>query len=169
MLSSGSFLPSKMGADLREIEKLLVKPKEWRYLGEVDKTKRPKNSLLSQRDIEFKQGVPLVPLSSKQNNEVERITLQRIREGTFDNYEFKVTREVEVIEEVYETKDLELSEIVALYNEIEEDLMRITDFGCIGFMPDCEIKVVDKETPRPVKKKRMSSSLSKIRNVTVLK
>jgi U3 small nucleolar RNA-associated protein MPP10 len=160
-------LPSEMDIDLKKIERLLVKPKEWKHMGEVDRMKRPKNSLLSQKDIDFKQGIPLAPLSSKQNDEIERVTIQRIREGTFDNHEFKAAKEVEVVEEVYETTNLELNDIIMLYNEIEGDLMKITDFGNGGFVPDSEIKIAREEAPKPMKKRKVGS-LSKIRNVTVI-
>lgn len=155
-----------MSKNIEEIERSLVGPKEWKYLGEVDVKKRPKNSLLTQREIEFEQGVPFVPFSSKQNDEIERMTLQRIRERTFDNHVYRGVQKVEVVEEMYETEDLEIKDIVALYNEIEGDLMRITDFGSNGFAVDCEVRVVESEAvgvgKKPVK------HLDKIKNVTVL-
>lgn len=157
----------EMNGNIEEIEKLLVRPREWQYQGEVDIKKRPKNSLLTNGDIEFEQGVPLAPFSSKQNDEIERITLQRIREGTFDNHTYNTMQKVEVVEETYETADLEINEILSLYNEIEGDLMRMTDFGNNGFVPDCEIVMVKSEEPS---KKRHPGrrSLGKIKNVTVL-
>lgn len=157
-----------MPKDIEEIEKLLVKPKEWKYMGEVDVNKRPKDSLLTQNEIDFEQGPPLVPFSSKQNDEIERITLQRIRERTFDNHMYSTAQKVEVVEEVYATEDLEIKDIIALYNEIEGDLMKITDFGNNGFVPDCEIRTIKNETVR-ADKRPGSRSLDKIKNVTLLR
>ncbi|KAG5858861.1 U3 small nucleolar RNA-associated protein [Encephalitozoon hellem] len=159
-----------MDERIEEIEKLLVKPKEWKYAGEVDVRKRPKNSLLEQEEIDFKQGPPLVPFSSKQDSEIESITLQRIREGTFDNHEYNVKEVVEIADELPDTDDLECKDILSLYNEIEGDLMQIVDFGNNGFVPDCEIRIVQgKESSSGTKKKLDVKSLDRIRNVTVLK
>nr|AGE96103.1 hypothetical protein ECU01_0330 [Encephalitozoon cuniculi] len=159
-----------MDKKIEEIEKLLVKPKEWKYAGEVSARKRPKNSLLVQEEIDFKQGPPLIPFSSKQDDEVERIALQRIREGTFDNHAYNIREEVDIADEIPEVGDLESNDILALYNEIEGDLMQIVDFGNNGFVPDSEIRMV-RETEKPLasRKKPGAKSLDGIKNVTVLK
>ncbi|AFN82356.1 U3 small nucleolar ribonucleoprotein component Mpp10 [Encephalitozoon romaleae SJ-2008] len=159
-----------MNESIEEIEKLLVKPKEWKYAGEVDIKKRPKNSLLEREEIDFKQGPPLIPFSSKQDSEVESITLQRIREGTFDNHEYNIKEVVEIVDEVPDTENPECKDIISLYNEIEGDLMQIVDFGNNGFVPDCEIRIVQgKEDGSGPRKKLDVKSLDRIRNVTVLK
>ncbi|KAH9412122.1 hypothetical protein HK407_01g00130 [Ordospora pajunii] len=154
---------------IEEIEKLLVKDKEWRHMGEVDKTKRPKDSLLAQKEIDFRQGPPLVPFSSKQNDEIERVTLKRIREGTFDNYEYKIKQVIEVVDDVDSVECEEANDIIALYNEIEGDLMKMVDFGNNGFVPDAEVRSVRIEEARMGKKKQSISCLDKIKNVTVIR
>lgn len=158
-----------MDRSIEEIEKLLVKPKEWRYAGEVDMRRRPKNSLLTQEEIDFEQGPPLVAFSSRQNDEVERLTLQRIREGTFDNHVYNAKEQVEMADDVDEADDAETKDIVSLYNEIEGDLMAMVDFGNGGFVPDCEVRVVQ-GSGTPVARRRLDSkALGRIKNVTVLK
>lgn len=157
-----------MSRSIEEVERMLVEAKEWKYMGEVDTRKRPKNSLLKQEEIDFEQGPPLIPFSCKQNDEIERITLQRIREGTFDNHTYNTKEKVEVMEEVYDTEDLEIKDIICLYNEIEGDLMKITDFGNNGFMLDSEVRIVEDEVCGG-RKKPNTRSLDKIKNVTVLK
>ncbi|ADM10883.1 U3 small nucleolar ribonucleoprotein component Mpp10 [Encephalitozoon intestinalis ATCC 50506] len=158
-----------MNENIEEIEKLLVKPKEWKYAGEVDIRKRPKNSLLTEEDIDFRQGPPLLPFSSKQDSEIESITLQRIREGTFDNHEYNTKKVAEVTDEILDVDNLEFKDVLSLYNEIEGDLMQIVDFGNNGFTPDCEIKIVQEEKASLPKKRLEVKSLDRIRNVTVLK
>ena len=154
---------------IEEIEKLLVKPKEWKYAGEVDVRKRPKNSLLTQEEIAFEQGVPLVAFSSKQNDEVERVTLQRIREGTFDNHVYSAKEQVEIADEVEEAECAEAKDVVSLYNEIEGELMGIVDFGNCGFVPDCEVRAVEASKAPAVRRRPDSKALGRIKNVTVLK
>ncbi|KAM0672273.1 U3 small nucleolar ribonucleoprotein [Ordospora colligata] len=157
---------------IEEIEKFLVKDKEWKHMGEVDKSKRPKDSLLAQKEIDFRQGPPLVPFSSKQNDEIERVTLKRIREGTFDNYEYKTKHVVEVVDAVDDVNEVECEEtkdIISLYNEIEGDLMNMVDFGNNGFVPDAEVRSVRIEEAGINKKKQNTKCLDKIKNVTVIK
>lgn len=152
---------------IKKIEKQLIEPKEWKYMGEVDIYKRPKDSLLTQQKIEFEQASTLVPFSTKMNGEFEKITYRRLKERAFDNYVFSANKEIEMVEEVYETKELDKIEIVKIYNEIESELLKIADFGNFGFVPDVEIRVIKEDVvERKVNAKKF---LDKSRNVTFIK
>ncbi|EOB14435.1 hypothetical protein NBO_28g0074 [Nosema bombycis CQ1] len=152
---------------LSEIEKQLVKKKDWLYTGEVDSKKRPLNSLLSTKDIDFEVADQFEPISSKQNSEIQRLTLQRLREGTFDNFSFNFKEEI-CVEEEEDVLDLDL---VTLFNEIEGELIKISDFGSIGFLPDVKIKIKEEKIKGGKVKegKKKVKNLEKVKNVTVLK
>ncbi|KAF9764053.1 U3 small nucleolar ribonucleoprotein MPP10 [Nosema granulosis] len=150
-------------SNLKEIEQELVKKKDWQLMGEVDEFKRPANSLLSKKDIDFDVSEQFEPISSKQNLDIQRLTLQRLREGTFDNYSYSFKEEVVVEEEGCEDGD-----ILELYNEIESELLKISDFGSLGFLPDVKIEIKEEKMKEP-KKKLKAKDLEKIKNVTVLK
>ncbi|EEQ82970.1 hypothetical protein NCER_100234 [Vairimorpha ceranae BRL01] len=152
--------------NLSDIEKELIKTKDWRYKGEVDKFKRPVNSLLTEKDINYDVAEKLEPISNKQNIEIMKMTLQRLREGTFDNYDFTVTQ---IEEEELEYNEEENKDVVELYNEIESELLKISDFGSFGFMPDTEVKSFLKAEVKQDKKRKNVKSLENIKNVTVLK
>ncbi|WUR03911.1 U3 small nucleolar RNA-associated protein (MPP10) [Vairimorpha necatrix] len=150
---------------LLEIEKELIKKKDWKYLGEVDKKKRPLNSLLTKNDFSYDVTEQIESISQKQNVEIMKMALLRVREGTFDNYDFTV---VEKQEEEIEYNEEENKDVVELYNEIESELLKISDFGSFGFMPDVEIKNYVKNEIKDKRRKNVKS-LGNIKNVTVLK
>lgn len=149
--------------DLRKIEEELVREKDWQLMGEIDEFKRPTNSLLSKKEIDFDVADQFEPISSKQNVDIQRMTLQRLREGTFDNYSYAFKEEVIVDEEGVDDGD-----ILELYNEIESELMKISDFGALGFLPDVKIEKKE-EKEKKTKRIQKVKDLDKIKNVTVLK
>lgn len=153
--------------DITEIEKNLIKKKDWQYLGEVDNKKRPVNSLLKKKEIQYDVTELIEPISTKQSIEIQKMTLQRIREGTFDNYDFTVEN-IETEEELVNNEE-ENEDILQLYNEIESELLKISDFGSIGYMPDIEIVSTIKKEVKKDKKKLKAKTLGNIKNVTVLK
>lgn len=152
--------------DLKKIEQDLIKPKSWEHFGEVDKTKRPVNSLLSKQDLSYAVTDKIEPISVKQNNEILKLTLQRLREGTFDNYNFEFITEFDQEEEKVEEEEENVEDIELLYNEIEGLLLGISDFGRFGYMPDTKF-VVKKKVEIKSNKKNVKS-LQNIKNVTVL-
>lgn len=153
--------------NIKEIEKNLIKKKDWQFLGEVDSKKRPVNSLLNKKEIHYDVTEQIEPISTKQNLEIQKMTLQRLREGTFDNFDF--SKEYTVEEEEIEKNEEDNKDIVDLYNEIESELLKISDFGSFGYMPDTEIVSVTKKEVKKDKKKLKAKTLGNIKNVTVLK
>lgn len=118
--------------EIERLEKSLVARKDWRYSGEARASTRPKGSLADEQ-VDFETAVFNVPISPDQNSEIARYIHQRFKEKTFDNYHFKEARE-KVVEEVYDTEAIETNkEIIALYDRIEDELKKITDYGNDGF------------------------------------
>lgn len=153
--------------DLKKIEQELIKEKNWEYFGEVDKTKRPLNSLLNKKDLSYTVNDKPEPISAKQNNEIYKMTIQRLREGTFDNYNFEFTEEEnQEIEKNDDEKFEDIEDIELLYNDIEGLLLSISDFGRFGYMPDTKF-VVKKKVEIETNRKSIKS-LQNIKNVTVL-
>lgn len=144
-------------SDLRKIEEELVKEKDWQLMGEIDEFKRPTNSLLTKKEIDFDVEDHFEPISTKQNVDIQRMTLQRLREGTFDNYSYSFKEEVVVEEDGQEDGD-----ILELYNEIESELMKISEFG---FLPDVKIEIKEE---KEIKIKKKVQDLGNIKNVTVI-
>lgn len=117
-------MPSKQ---IRKIEEELSKPRDWKYTGEARACHRPHNSLLSS-NLEFDSALFNIPISATENASITKYIAQRFREKTFDNYEFK-ERKLEIKEEEYDTTLLESSkEIIKLYETIENEINRMTDY-----------------------------------------
>lgn len=120
------------GKRAEEMERILAGPKSWKYSGEVRACGRKHDSLLNE-EIEFDAAMFNIPVSKEENNELTKYIIQRFREKTFDNFDFKEDKPA-IQEEVYDTSALESSkEIIKLYEGIEQALKSITDYGNSGF------------------------------------
>lgn len=117
---------------IAELEKRLVSKKSWAYGGETHASARPEGSLM-EADIEFDTSVFNVPFSKDQNEELLRYVARRYKEKTFDNHEFKEVKEP-VIEDLFKVEACETNkEILSMYEKIEKELLRLTDYGNDGF------------------------------------
>ncbi|KAI4293177.1 hypothetical protein PAPHI01_2451 [Pancytospora philotis] len=118
--------------NVEETEKLLVGRKNWRHAGEIKASSRPQNSLLHE-NVEFDTTIFNVPISAALNSEIAKYVAQRFKEKTFDNYHFEEMKE-KIEKETYDFELCETNkEILALYEDIESALKKITDYGNDGF------------------------------------
>lgn len=130
--NSESYVDDQSCDNIHKIEKSLVEKKNWMHSGEVKASARPQNSLLN-ADVEFDTAIFNVPISAEQSSEIQRYINQRFKEKTFDNYEFQEAKE-KIVEEVYDVEMVETNkEIIELYDELERELLRMTDYGNDGF------------------------------------
>ncbi|KAI5169794.1 hypothetical protein PAEPH01_1002 [Pancytospora epiphaga] len=121
-----------MADNPKSIEKSLVAPKDWKYAGETRASARPKNALLD-IDIDFDTTLLNIPLTNEQNSEIFKHVLQRFKEKTFDNYEFTSACHIAEVSLPDIQKCETNKEILSLYENIENELRKITDWGNDGF------------------------------------
>lgn len=114
--------------EIENIERDLIKDKNWKYTGESESKKRPVNSLLS-ADLDFDTNHTNIAITKEESNNIYKYICLRFKEKTFDNYEFKEI-EPEVIEENYDLKLIETNkEIFEMYDKIEREIKKMVDYG----------------------------------------
>ncbi|KAF7682894.1 U3 small nucleolar RNA-associated protein MPP10 [Astathelohania contejeani] len=119
--------------DIKEIENLLIKEKEWKYLGEVDSKKRPVNSLLTLDEVAFDQNKPTIILN--ENMEAwEKMVLRKVKDKEFSNYKYSkinpnIDNEVEFDMVDAAPCELDKDELTELFEEIDHELTKMTDIG----------------------------------------
>ncbi|GAB2269828.1 hypothetical protein Dimus_004746 [Dionaea muscipula] len=75
----------KLHAEIEEMEKANLEPKDWTMLGEVTAAKRPKNSAL-EVDLEFEHNARPPPVITEEDTaSLEELIKKRVLEGNFDD------------------------------------------------------------------------------------
>lgn len=134
----------------------------WTSKTEFDSKSRPKDSLLNLK-TDFKSYKKEIKI---EDNEIDQLVKQRIRDKMFDNHELKNENFVEDYELEGEVEDLNLYE---LYDEICNDLDKIS----VIYKP--YTVVFDKEIKKPKPKKKINERkkalnlLKKYSNVEIKK
>lgn len=150
--------------------------KNWKNIGEVTKTDRPINSLLSAK-IDFDQRKPFLPVSADIEVELKKLVKQRIKEKNYDN--FKPTKiENKIFEDVKEEdveeyeEDMTKEEMIALFWKIDNELTKMCDFSnfcALGVEKDEKKIFEERKKPKKNKDEKIIKELAKNRNVRIVK
>ncbi|EJW04971.1 hypothetical protein EDEG_00088 [Edhazardia aedis USNM 41457] len=114
----------------------------WKYLGEVTKINRPKDSLLD-NDISFEQVNSIISYSKDIENEFKKIVDDSLSEKRFDNFILNLKKEENNIfsdtaecesdpksdDELINNDGMTKDEMVSLFWEIDNELNSICDFS----------------------------------------
>lgn len=151
--------------------------KNWKNIGEVTKSDRPINSLLTSK-IDFKQKAPLSSISAEAEDELRILVKHRIKEKNYDNFKpviktNDVFEKTEIVDDDVEyEEDMSKEEMIELFWKIDNELSKICDFSnfCALGVEKNEKKIFDeKKVSNKVKDAKVLKNLAKNKNVRIIK
>lgn len=158
-----------------------MKPRDWRFMGEVDARSRPRNSLAASVPVEYEKARCAGGLSSKEDKEILKLLKERVRERRFDNFEYSVIKKEEAQpEDAVEHKDagqeMERDQLEKLFLEIKNELDVLTNVCGVWHCSDIRMYeekhvVPEEKEPRRSRGRDTKSMrvLKKAKNVKILK
>lgn len=169
-----------MDKDVCKNTKRGLKPKDWRYAGEVDAKNRPINSLLPQTGVEYERAESFSKLSTKEDAKILKLLKQRIREQSFENFDYGAfCQEKEPVykTEVEEYKDVGRDEVEKLFLDVKAELDSLANIGGVWCNTSIEVyrerpaEVLKKKEDKKMHRRDKASMrvLKKAKNVKILK